>query len=454
MASRLTPLAMRLAVAGAVLYTVVHVVVSGVLAPGRLPNVGQVVEELQPIRRQVLTGAATVDHPRQYGPVFLLLFDPVYRGAMADEARLAWYAYALDLIAIGVAFWATVASVRMWLASRGRAMPRSLVLGLALLWGNFGPLYGVLAIKNVELWELAFLMVGCAAAMRGWRWTVAWSIAAATLTKMLPLVFVPYLLLRDRRAFAYTLAAMLAILGVSQLAYGSDMGWRYLPGLVRAAAGGSDFGWKGPLTWHENVSLRGLAMKAFGYLEQPDPAILNAPYQRGYFAVVPPPLLPWAVWTGILAQGAGLLWVAWTLLRRRGVSEPARTFWDWALVAAMLLPLAPQASQDYMTLALGAFSAVLAGCVVYGGRANWIGFAVAVLLVANVLPRGVFSRLLLIDPMMAWSGHQHLTRAEAYQYYGFPLLGLLVLVWVWTRLVRLDDYSSMAPGSPGPPAAT
>lgn len=433
----------HLLLAAASAYTLIHIVASGVIFPLSTPNVGQVVEELQPIMRQVVNGAATVDHPRQYGPIFLALFDPIYRSDMGDHLRLARYGYALDLLAIGVAFWATAQVVGLWLASRGRAMTWQVLLGLALLWGNFGPLYGVLAIKNVELWELAFIMVGCMAALKGKRWVAAWAIAAATLTKMLPLVFVPYLLLRDRRTFAYTLVALAAILGASQLVYGSDMGWRYLPGLVQAAAGGSDFGWKGPLTWHENVSLRGLAMKAFGYLETPDPSVLNAAYARGYFAVVPPPLLPWATWLGAAAQGAGIAWVGWTLLRRRHVAEPGRAFWDWALVGAMLLPLAPQASQDYMTLALGAFSAVLAGCMVYGGRANWIGFAIAVLLVANVLPRGLFSRLLFVDAMTAWSGHQHLARAEAYQYYGFPLLGLLVLVWVWTRLSRLDDDAAV-----------
>ena len=93
----------------------------------------------------------------------------------------------------------------------------------------------------------------------------------------------------------------------------------------------------------------------------------------------------------------------------------------------MMLVLAPQISQDYMVLALVAFSFVLAGCMLYGTRAAWIEFAIAVLLVGNVVPRGVFSRLVLIDPLMAFTGYEHLTRSEAYQYFGFPLLGLLVL---------------------------
>ena len=435
----LTPALSRMLVAGAVLYTLAHIVYSGIVFPLREPNVGQVVEQLQPVTRQVLSGTATVDHPRQYGPVFLMVLDAVYRRDIDDHTTLAWYAYAVGLVSIAVAFAATAVAIRTWLGSRGLSMTRPMWLGLFLLWGNFGPLYGVLSIKNVELWELAAIMIGCAAAVNGRRWIVAWAIAAGALMKMLPFVFVPYLLLRDRRTFAYTLVAMLAILTVSQAAYGWDMGWGYAGMLVRAAAGGSDYGWVGPITWHENISLRGLGMKAFGYLEDPSVPIPDSPYQRGYFAVVPPPLQPWAIGIGRLVQGAGMAWVAWMLYRRGRVAEPGRTFWDWALIAAMLLPLAPQASQDYMVLMLGAFSAVLVGCFVYGGRTHWAVFLAATLLVANIVPRGLFSRLMLVEPMMAWAGHEHLTPAEAYQYFGFPLLGALLLVWVWLRLTRIDD---------------
>ena len=106
-----------------------------------------------------------------------------------------------------------------------------------------------------------------------------------------------------------------------------------------------------------------------------------------------------------------------------------------------MLVLAPQISQDYMVLTLVAFSFVLAGCMLYRSRASWMQFAIAVLLVGNVVPRGVFSRLVLIDPIVAATGSAHLTRAEAYQYFGFPLLGLLVLAHAWYGLSRLDDRS-------------
>jgi hypothetical protein len=431
--------ALRIVGAVAVVYSAVHVVASGIVFPLRTPNIGQVVEELQPITRQILTGHATVDHGRQYGPVFLLLLDPVYRRTLDRPDLLAWYCYLLDVIAIGIAFFATRSAIRQWLTSRGQAVPKYLTPALAVLWANFGPLYGVLAVKNVELWELACIMVGCAALMKGWRWTAAWAMAAAALTKMLPFVFLPYLLVRNRRVFAYTVVAMLSIVGVSQLVYGDDMGWRYVPNMVKAAAGSAGYGNAVGMTWHENVAVPGIVNKVFGHLETPDSRVLNQKYPMGFYVVVPESVRGLASVLGLLTQFAGVAWVGWILWRRSSVSEPTRTFWEWALVATMMLVVAPQISHDYMVLALGAFSFVLAACLVGRSAVNWTLFGIAVLLVANIVPRGLFAQLVLIDSLRGWTGYHHLTRSEAYQYFGFPLLGLLALVVAWYRLSPLVD---------------
>ncbi len=426
--------AIQAGIAVAVVYSVVHVIVSGVWFPLRSPNVGQVVEELQPLYRLFTAGAATVDHPRQYGPVFLALFHPIYRLNLEEFTLLSWYGYALGVVAILIAFVATLAAIRTWAASKGATVSPMMILALALLWANFSPLYGVLTIKNVELWELAFIAIGGAAILRQRRAIAGWSIAAASLVKMLPLVFVPYILLRDRRTFAHTAIALAALLTVSQVAYGTAMGWGYLPAVVRAAVGGDGYGNPIGLTWHENVSLRGIVLKSFGYLERPDRTAINPPYSKGYYVWVEPGLRTTARRAALAVELIGGVWVVWTLWRRRHLAEPSRTFWDWALVALMMLVLAPQISQDYMILTLGAFSYVMAGCMLYGSRAAWIEFAIAVLLVGNILPRGLFARLVLIDPLMTWTGYTHLTRSEAYQYFGFPLLGLLFLLKCWSRV--------------------
>ena len=415
-------------------YSVVHLVVSGIIQPLRTPAIGQVIEELQPLYRLFTTGAATVDHPRQYGPVFLAVFHPVYRLTIARPDLLAWYAYAIDVVAIVVAFLATRRAIGRWAERRGITLPRSLTPALLLLWANFSPLYGVLAVKNVELWELALIAVAGAALLEERRGIAAFSIAAAALTKMLPLVFFPYLLLRDRRTFVYALIAFAGIILIAQLLYGDDMGFGYAPMIARAALAGEGFGNAGGV-WHENVSIRGLAFKAVGFLEEPGSRIAN--YQLGYYVVVPAALRPVASATAIFAQAAAVVWLLWRLARHQSMNTVDRLYWEWALVAIMMLMLAPQVSQDYMVLGLGAFSFVMAGCLIRANRSLWLQFAIAVLLVGNVLPRGLFARLAGVGLAQRITGYDHLTLAEAYQYFGFPLLGLLILLRVWSRLA--DD---------------
>lgn len=439
----------KLGFAGAIAYSLAHLVASGILFPASSPNVGQVIEELQPLLRLFTSGVASVDHPRQYGPVFLMLFHRVYQRDLVDPTVLAWYAYALDVLAIVVAFAATVFAIRHWAAARGRSINGFMILCLAMLWANFSPLYGVLAIKNVELWELACIAVAGAALLRRRPWIAAWSIAAGALIKMLPLVFLPYLWLRHRRVFYYTLVAMALILSLSQALYGTQMGFGYFGNLVGAAAGGEGYGNPSGMIWHENVSLRGVTVKAFGYLERPDKSIPPRGYTRGYHVFIPPPVRRLAQAIGLAVNALGLLWAAWMVWRRQRDPEPSRTYWDWAFVSVMMLVMAPQISQDYMILSLGAFSFVLAGCLLDGDRRTWLDFALATLLVGNVLPRALFSRLVLIDEWIRWSGYEHLLRAEAYQYYGFPLLGLLLLTRAWDRLanhpVRIDTASPVIP---------
>ena len=313
--SRRDPRLINAAIALAAVYSLVHVIVSGVIQPVRAPAMGQVLEELQPLYRLFTTGAATVDHPRQYGPVFLALFHPVYRVTMTRPDLLAWYAYALDLAAIVVAFLATRRAIGRWAAMHDVTLPGMMTPALLLLWANFSPLYGVLAVKNVELWELAMIAVAGAALLEERRWRAAWSIAAAALTKMLPLVFVPYLLLRDRRTFVYTLIAMAAILAAAQLLYGDQMGFGYGPMIASAALSGEGYGNAG--IWHENVSIRGLAFKAFGYLEEPGRL---ASYQLGYYVVVPPNLRPYARALAIVAEGAAVAWLLWRFIRHRAMN--------------------------------------------------------------------------------------------------------------------------------------
>lgn len=442
--------AWKLAFAAGLVYSAAHVIASGILYPLATPNVGQIIEELQPLLRLFTLGEATVDHPRQYGPVFLMLFHWIYHRDLADPTLLAWYAYALDVLAIAIAFVATVVAVRDWAAARGHRVGAVTVLLIGMLWANFSPLYGVLAIKNVELWELACIAVAGAALLRHRPWLAAWSIAAGALIKMLPLVFLPYLWLRHRRVFFYTLAAMAMILTLSQALYGTQMGFGYFRTLVGAAGGGGGYGNPKAMIWHENVSLRGVVVKGFGFLEKPGRYSKPSGYTEGYHLLIPEDRQVVATAVGTIVQGFGLLWAAWMIWRRRTRAEPGGTYWDWAFVGIMMLVMAPQVSQDYMVLTLVAFSFVLVGCLYEGDRSTWVDFALAVLLVGNVIPRGAFSRLFLIEYAQRWSGYEHLLGPEAYQFYGFPLLGLLLLTRAWWRLSERGDRRGAPVAETGP----
>ena len=62
------------------------------------------------------------------------------------------------------------------------------------------------------------------------------------------------------------------------------MGWGYLPAMVNAAIGGDGYGNALGMTWHENVSLRGIVLKAFGYLESAGSQHRSIrPYPLGYY---------------------------------------------------------------------------------------------------------------------------------------------------------------------------
>ena len=429
-------LAWKVALAVGVIYSVAHFVLSGVVYPLSSPNVGQIIEELQPLLRLFTRGEATVDHTRQYGPVFIMLFHWIYQRDLNDPTWLSYYAYALDLLSIVVAFIATVVAVRYWAESRGYRVGALAVVLIGMLWANFSPLYGVLAIKNVELWELACIAVAGAALLHRRPWVAAWSVAAGALIKMLPLVFLPYMWLRHRRAFYYTLVAMAAILALSQTLYGTQLGFGYFGTLVGAAGSGQGYGNAKGMIWHENVSLRGVVTKGFGYLDKPGTHLMPAGYNEGYHLVIPGSRQFAANAVALTVQALGLAWAAWMMWRRRREADPNGTYWDWAFVGIMMLVLAPQISQDYMVLTLVAFSFVLVACLYEGDRFAWVNFGLAVLLVANVIPRGLFSRMLLIEYAQRWSGYEHLMAPEAYQFYGFPLLGLLLLTRAWSHLAE------------------
>jgi hypothetical protein len=52
----------------------------------------------------------------------------------------------------------------------------------------------------------------------------------------------------------------------------------------------------------------------------------------------------------------------------------------------------------------------------------------AIFLVANIVPRTLVAKVLFIEAINRYTMYGQLSPTEGFQYYGFPLLGLLLLV--------------------------
>jgi hypothetical protein len=409
-------------------YSAAHFARSGILQPLDHPNLGKFNEQVWPLRPNLETGAPVhTTNPAQYGPVFFFVMHPLLR-AHPDDETLARWLYAIQLVLIAASFVLTCATLKLASpVSRADSWPL-LVAWLAVIWLNFSPLYTILALKSVETWELLLISLGLYAHLREWRWTAALAIACAALIKVLPAVFIYYWLIADRRTFGYACVMLAGLLLASHLLYGAEMGLWYLPRVLAGAAGDS-YG----LNWHENISLKAAFAKLFGHLPAPtrDGALTS-----GYFLVLTGWRKTAATVLGDAAVIAAVAGVTWTGLRRTGPRTREIRLWEWSVLAVVVLIVSPNTIFEYVTIALGAVSYAFARIALSDRRVtpSWVAFVVSLLLIGGLVPRQVLNRLTMIAVLNRWTGHTHLTASEAYQYYGFPLAGLLLFLCTMWRL--------------------
>ncbi|MGQ0734070.1 MAG: glycosyltransferase family 87 protein [Acidobacteriota bacterium] len=410
-------------------YSIVHFAYSGVLTPLESPNIRQIASEMRPLRAFLANGQpVTLDEPDQYGPVFFFVMHPLIRSCGLEAFPLSRCLYGVQLVTLVSSFLLTVVCLRRWLSSsdkRFRPIRTSvLVAVLGLLWTNFSPLYYIVATKMVEMWELALILAALLAYLSGRSFLAGLLIAAGTFIKLLPGLFVIYFALRDRRAFAGAVAGTLVILSTSHLLYGPAMGFGYPLSVMRSAVVASADAATGH---HENLSMKNLVRKAFGTLRVPQPG--DPPNMReSYKAAVAPERQGLATALGLLLHAAALAVTVIVLIRSRRARDPV---WDWAFLTVAMLLVAPAATFEYMLLAVFAFSlvitALLAHRTLWRSAAIVAPLAVAVVLVANIVPRTVINTVLPIDWLRHTSGYTHLTLSETYQYFGVPLVGLAAL---------------------------
>ena len=58
----------------------------------------------------------------------------------------------------------------------------------------------------------------------------------------------------------------------------------------------------------------------------------------------------------------------------------------------------------------------------------------ALFFLGALTPRQILHRLTFVAAITRWTGNVQLTPPEAYQYYGFPLAGLVFLGWAIWRM--------------------
>lgn len=418
--------ALRLLAFAALAYSVVHFLQSGVRFPLSSPNLGQIEEQARPLLIHLQDGQPiATNNPRQYGPTFLVVMHPMLRWAGDDWTRLARALYGLALALYAASFaltiatlWSLIPAPRRWWA----------IAGLLVLWLNFAPAYAILAVKNVEIWELFLLCLALAALTRRRDWLAGVAVGLAGLTKLLPLFFLYYFLLRRRRALVYAAAAALVMCAVSHALYGPQVGLFYLPRMLLSSTSTQTS------LWHENISIKGMMAKVFGHLEgKLDPQYAGlAMGGSGHAVVIEPEQLAIAQALSLVLQLAGVAWLTWMIIKRRRASPNTvdTLAWDWSLFAVIMLIVSPSTAFEYTTLALGAFSYVLVRLVANDANrrmVTWLSFAGAVFLIANIIPRTAVARLLLIEQINRITMYGQLSPVEGFQYYGFPLLGLVLL---------------------------
>jgi hypothetical protein len=360
-----------------------------------------------------------------------LVFDPAVRTVGANLSALAIYATFAALAASGIAF--ALAARRFAHDDVAR------VLVLAIAWSSAVPLLYVVAQHMVDAWQLAFLAASLflfTGSQRARRFAGV-PLAAATLTKLLPALLLVYLCVRSWRAGLIGLASVVVLLAVGQVLYGPLMGFGYP--LAVLSMGGDTIGrWS---THFENNSLRGLIFKiAAGFRLQGDTTTY----------VLEPALVPMlnaVAYAAAFALVAYLLLAAW---RGRRDESPVRRSIEFSLGVVTMLLVSPHTAQDYLVTALLVLAVWLwlwsHGLPRSWGMGQTVLAAIAALLIGVFLPMNLVARILPIGWLLTVTQNtQNILFVDqigqaigAYNFFGFPGLGLIL---AWIVLMRLERQS-------------
>lgn len=386
-------------------YTILHTLFGAWYVPMKvLTGQGkliQIEEEIAPLRQFIATGTPiTLENPRQYGPVFLFTLYPLVR--YTTYPLFEYILYGIGLLGIAAAFWVTYRAIFPIDVRK-----TGLIL-LAALWFNTSSLYFILGTKNVEAWEVLLLALILLALVKRKSVLGGTAAALATLIKLLPIFFAFTLLIRDRKALRIMLIALVAVLGISHLAFGPMLGMGYLPGVLQHAFGPDAFS----QNYFENNAIRGVIYRAVsGFTQGENPYLFTATSTQRMNAFTIAALVQLLVF-GVTA------WHVWR------TPSPMIAF---GISAVAMLLLSPSIILEYAMLLLPAFSvglwAILAGKTTAVQKTL---FGASYILLGHFVPFNLLLQSGLVQKLQLL-GFSGLTVEEVYKAIGLPFVGYLCL---------------------------
>lgn len=329
-----------------------------------------------------------------YGPVAHFLTVPLIFAPTKEHAMTIVLLVNYVLVAATFVLW-----LRLLWGSRPSWAPALL---LACLWLNYYPLLEAIVGREIELLEFFLVTVAVWALRRQREGLAGVAVGLATMTKFLPGILVPYLLVKGyRKAFWTALAVCGAIAALAQwllgfqhsltfAVLGGEVGTRYFPTI---------------------------------YMRQ---ALINALYRM--FAIVDPhqiepvTLYPDALkLVGMALQGTILAATAWFIVRWR---RSALLELEVALLLLVAMIVLPHANTYYFVFALPALSL---GIAAWLRRPDAFGALTKGALLGAIVLSGVLVPMKVFEPITGWPG---LIVARVWQLYSMPAFGVMLAALV------------------------
>jgi len=327
-------------------------------------------------------------HPLwHYGPVEHLVTLPLFAFRDLRTAYTAW------LIA-NYAFLAGILALAFYVFHSGRSkwVWRSIV-AIAVL--NYGPLFEALTQHTIEIFELLLIFAAFALFLRGRPTGSGGVIGLAAMTKFLPLIFLPYFLVK-RQLRALT-GAVITIVMIA-IATEAVLGWRYSGTLVQLQRGG--------LIYSEtDQSLAGMIRRLLVWTQSP-----LSPSMFSFGAII-----------------LGLAGVTLLFLRARNCAAIEDLEWSTLIVVMVLLP--PHNEQYYFVLLLFPYLALLARelrplASAHHARRWWL--AISFILTGTLVPLSLLGRL--TGPNIF----------STYMALGIPFCGAAILAVICVRAILAE----------------